>query len=194
MAEKKKNPRRRLIILLAAVVLLCAAAGGAYAYRKHRIHKQFMAWRAEGMEAASKSDAPRAVDLLGRYLVRYGNDVPALLEYARCRDLAPLPDPQQQMGESIRVARHILRLAPDKVDVRRKLMERYVEVRYWTEAFGAAEQILGRRVTRTTWRRWGSLRGSICRTRTPPRPSRRPSSGASRRRSRSRRRSCTSWR
>ena len=56
MAEKKKNFRRRLIILCAATALLFAAAGGFYAYRKHRIYKQFMAWRAEGMDAAAKND------------------------------------------------------------------------------------------------------------------------------------------
>ena len=142
MAEKKKNFRRRLIILCAATALLFAAAGGFYAYRKHRIYKQFMAWRAEGMDAAAKNDGPRAVDHLTRYLVRYGNDVPALREYRRCVALVGSKD-GKHISDQIRVLRHILRLEPALIDERRALMNLYAQTGVFAaEAYDAAQQIL----------------------------------------------------
>ncbi len=137
-----KTTTKRLLLVLSCVLLLAGIGGGAYTIRKQRVRAQFLAWREEGMRAAaSGAELDKAVDLLGRYLRRYPEDVDALVEYARVRPLVKSQD-RQYLRDTMLVLRHLLTLRPDMMEQRRALLRLYGDFGYASEAVATADKIL----------------------------------------------------
>src|SRR5258706_12603183 len=118
--------KRRLLAVLACGLMLAGGGAGVYAFRQHRVRAQYMAWRNEGMQAAWESDNETAVELLGRYVRRYPEDVDVLVTYARIRPLVKAPD-RQHLRDTMLVLRHLLALRPDMTEQRRALLRLFWE-------------------------------------------------------------------
>ncbi|MDB5323380.1 MAG: hypothetical protein JWN40_5011 [Phycisphaerales bacterium] len=137
----KKTTRKRLLIVVCLCILLVAGSTGLYVVRKQRIHAQFMGWRAEGMQAAKQSENDKAVDLLGRYLRRYPEDVDVLVEYVRVRPMVKSPE-RQHLRDTMTALRHLLTLRPDLYDQRKALLKLYGDYGYASEAVVTADKLL----------------------------------------------------
>ena len=136
-----RTTRNRILIVLCVAVLLTGGAIGTYVIRKQRVRAQYMAWREEGMQAAKSADNEKAVDLLGRYIRRYPEDVDALVEYVRVRPLVKSPD-RAQLRDTMMVLRHLLTLRPDLAEQRKALLRMYADYGYASEAIVTAEKLL----------------------------------------------------
>jgi tetratricopeptide (TPR) repeat protein len=133
--------RRRLVAVGVILTTLTGAAVGGFVYRRHQIDRNFRRLRADGLAADARHEPVKAVDLLGQYLARYPDDVPALTRYADDRMSVPLPD-DGQVGLTIQALRYALHLDPALADQRRTLMSLYLKTGYWTEALETADQVL----------------------------------------------------
>src|SRR5258706_6885197 len=133
--------KRRLLAVLACGLMLAGGGAGVYAFRQHRVRAQYMAWRNEGMQAAWESDNETAVELLGRYVRRYPEDVDVLVTYARIRSLVKAPD-RQHVRDTMLVLRHLLALRPDMTEQRRALLRLYADYGYASEALVTADKVL----------------------------------------------------
>jgi tetratricopeptide (TPR) repeat protein len=133
--------KRRLLAVLACGLMLAGGGAGVYAFRQHRVRAQYMAWRSEGMQAAVASDNETAVELLGRYVRRYPEDVDVLVTYARIRPLVKAPD-RQHLRDTMLVLRHLLALHPELTEQRRALLRLYADSGYASEAVVTADMVL----------------------------------------------------
>jgi len=139
-----KTTKGRLILVLGCALLLAGGGATAYLIRKQHVRAQFMAWRAEGMAAAKAGDDnAKAVDLLGRYLRRYPEDVDVLVEYARIRPLVKEPN-RQHLRDTMVVLQHLLMLRPDMQEQRRALLRLYSDYGNPAEAVVTADKVLER--------------------------------------------------
>jgi tetratricopeptide (TPR) repeat protein len=137
-----KTTKGRLILVLGCALLLAGGGATAYLIRKQHVRAQFMAWRAEGMSVAKAgNDNAKAVDLLGRYLSRYPEDVDVLVEYVRIRPLVKEPN-RQHLQDTMRVLQHLLMLRPDMQEQRRTLLKMYGDYGYPAEAVVTADKLL----------------------------------------------------
>jgi tetratricopeptide (TPR) repeat protein len=136
-----KTTKGRLLLVLVCGLLLGGGGAGAYAFRQHRVRAQYMGWRAEGMQAVAAADNEKAVDLLGRFLRRYPEDVDALVAYARIRPLVKEPN-RQHLQDTMVVLRHLLSLRPEMQEQRRALLRMYGDYGYAAEAVVTADKLL----------------------------------------------------
>jgi tetratricopeptide (TPR) repeat protein len=135
-----KTTKGRLILVLLVAMVLGGVGTGAYVIRKQRVRAQFMAWRAEGMAVAGK-DNVKAVDLLGRYLRRYPQDVDVLVEYVKIRPLVKEPN-RQHLQDTMVVLRHLLTLRPEMQEQRLSLLRMYADYGYPADAVVTADKLL----------------------------------------------------
>jgi tetratricopeptide (TPR) repeat protein len=137
----KARARNRLILLLVGLFLIAGAGGGYVAWRHIKTERTYASIRERGMAAAAAGEDQKVVDFLSTYLRRYPNDVDAMAAYAHSR-----PKIHQANGEELadtqRVLRNLLRLAPDRVAERRQLMLIYFQFGMMTEAKEQADNVL----------------------------------------------------
>lgn len=136
---------RRLLVSLAAVLILLAVGGSVVFIRSQTLDKRALEFRAKGMEAAGAGDYVTALDQVGRYLQRFGqdSDAEALFAYAQARRNVPMPN-AKHLYDSIGVLRRTLDVDPNHPQARQELLELYLVLGYGQETLALARQILER--------------------------------------------------
>jgi tetratricopeptide (TPR) repeat protein len=140
------NPKRRKRILLlgGVAVLLGALAGGAYALRQARLDNESKQAGIDGRAALAREDYPAALDGLGRYLQRWG-DQGAIAEdyvlYARARRHVESTNGKHLLA-AIKALRKALDLDPANREARSDLFELYCRTGYATEALDLLDTML----------------------------------------------------
>ena len=141
MAKQSQLKLNRLLVVAGVLGGLCLLLGGAYLYRVHHVNVAFRKMRAQGLAAHARGDRATAVDLLGQYLARDPNDLPALIAYSKDRPLVHSAD-GQNLVQAIQSLRYALRLDPSLSEQQREVMELYVRTGFATEAMESADKLL----------------------------------------------------
>lgn len=137
--------RRKTRITLVAVLFfaLVAGGGGTIYLRQRMLDQRALANRATGMEAAKSGDNKVALDQLGRYLQRFGqeDDAEALYEYARARRSIELPN-GKHIPQAISLMLRSVQIDPGNMAAQHELLELYVMAGYGQESLKLADTLL----------------------------------------------------
>ena len=136
--------KRRLKLLALAIGCLALLAGGAYAARQWQLDSRAEAARADGRAAFERGDFSGALQGLGRYLDRFGDETDAADDwrtFAKARRRVELPN-RKHLGGAIAALRKCLEQRPDLDAARRDLLAAYIEAGWGTEALETAELLL----------------------------------------------------
>jgi tetratricopeptide (TPR) repeat protein len=119
-----------------------AGLGGWYQWRQAQIAREAQNWKTQGFAAAQIGDAPQAIVLLGQYLRRMPNDAQALEAFARAIPVAQQGDQPQARKDLIFALQELLKLQSGRDDVRRQLLDLYVENDDTSQAITLADALL----------------------------------------------------
>jgi len=137
--------KRRVAILVIALLLMAAVAGGGIYYRQNMLDQRALEGRVKGIEALERGDYVTALDQVGRYLQRYGQeeDVEALHAYALARKNVPLPN-NKHVQQSMGFLRRVVELDPDHPEAPHDLLEAYLTAGFGQETLTLADRLLER--------------------------------------------------
>ncbi len=129
----KPKTLRRLLLLGAFAGVIALGGTGFVLLRQYQTQRSTQRLRIEGLAAYDKGDYPAALDSLGRYLGRVGNDADVLLHYARARLHREEPD-GRHLNESLAAFKRYLAIKPDDKAVLRETLEPYLHAGLLQEA------------------------------------------------------------
>ncbi len=133
--------RYRLSLLLIGTTLVIGLFASFYAYRKHQLRSESLSLRHEGMSAFDQKQYFDAMHKIGKYLLRYPDDVEATHAYAQARLHVTEPG-NKHLSQAIGVFRRLLDLEPGHPTARRQLLALYVETGYRNETLDTAEILI----------------------------------------------------
>ena len=136
-------PNRRVTTLLVVFLFLLAGIGGAVYFRQGALDRRALESRVRGIEAVLLGDHVTALDQVGRYLQRFGQDedTEALFAYAKARRNIPLPNYKHQQ-QAIALLLATLKIEPGHHAGQRELLDLYDEIGYGQETLTLAKTIL----------------------------------------------------
>jgi tetratricopeptide (TPR) repeat protein len=129
----KPKTLRRLLLLGAFAGVIALGGTGFVLLRKYQTQRSTQRLRVEGLAAFDKGDYPAALDSLGRYIGRVGNDTEVLLRYARAR-LSREESDGRHLNEALAAFKRYLSLKPDDKAVLRETLEPYLQAGLLQEA------------------------------------------------------------
>ena len=129
----KPKTLRRLLLLGAFAGVIVLGGTGFVLLRQYQTQRSTQRLRVEGVAAYDKGDYPAALDSLGRYLGRVGNDADILLRYARARLRREEPD-GRHLNESLATYKRYLAIKPDDKVALRETLEPYLQAGLLQEA------------------------------------------------------------
>ena len=129
----KPKTLRRLLLLGAFAGVIALGGTGFVLLRQYQTQRSTQRLRVEGLAAYDKGDYPAALDSLGRYLGRVGNDADVLLRYARARLHREEPD-GRHLNEALAAFKRYLAIKPDDKAVLRETLEPYLQAGLLQEA------------------------------------------------------------
>src|SRR5829696_5303616 len=135
-----KKSRKKKWILIVSVSPAMTLVGG-YFVGKFILRQRVQGWRDRGIAASKAGEHAKATELLVRYLQRRPDDVQALDNYIRSRELAELAN-GQHLAETIAAIRLLLNNDPDRVDQQVHLLELYARLDNRPEAIDTANALL----------------------------------------------------
>lgn len=136
----KPKTLRRLLLLGAVAGVIVLGGTGFVVLRKYQTQRQTERLRADGLASYDKGDYPAALDSLGRYINRVGNDAEVLLRYSRARLHREEPD-GRHLNESLATFKRYLALKPDDKAVLRETLEPYLQAGLLQEAIFYAQKL-----------------------------------------------------
>lgn len=140
MSVKDKS-RQRLAIVLASVASLAGLVIGSYLFRMHQVERRVQKARVAGEQALKAGQYFDALQGIGAYVQKHGNDAQALYEYAQAREHVEEPN-GKNLVESTSFYNQALSVKPDFDDARHALLKLYLKLQFNTETLNTADTIL----------------------------------------------------
>lgn len=137
----RRNPSRRLLIVAVILLLVIAAGGGLYLWRLDRQASHIEGLKPRGLSELESEAYEKAVHTLRSYLGGHPDDTEALKAYAAARERVFVRG-GRHIRQSVDARRRVLEIDPGDQETRRRLMEQYLQIGFYTEALEQARRIL----------------------------------------------------
>lgn len=142
MSVKDKS-RARLAIVLASLAGVIGVAGTAFFVQQHRVERRGQLARLAGEKALKEGRYFDALQGIGTYIQRHGNDAQALYEYGQAREHVEEPN-GKNFVEATSFYNHALSINPNLDGARHALLKMYLKLQFNTETINTADTILSK--------------------------------------------------
>lgn len=139
----KVKSRQRLAIVLMSLAGVIGLAGTAVVVQQHRVERRGQVARLAGEQALKEGRYFDALQGIGTYIQRHGNDAQALYEYGQAREHVEEPN-GKNLVEAASFYNHALSIKPDFDDARHALLKMYLKLQFNTETINTADTILSK--------------------------------------------------